>query len=108
MYHWVFNTGDDVPRLTDDVLVSGDRITAIEFLIGGNSLVVGTARGEVTSWFRAAPPDGAEAMIKAHVYEPQGASVLGFAPSPRGCGASGSLEGVTSLHDEPDGDEEAH
>ena len=96
LYHWVFNTGDDVPRLTDDVVVGADRITAMEFLIGGNSLIVGTSSGEVTSWFRAAPPDGAEALIKAHVYEPQGAAVLGFAPSPRdrsfaAIGADGSL-----------------
>ena len=36
-------------------------MTALEYLIGGTSVVVGTASGEVTSWFRATMPDGAEA-----------------------------------------------
>jgi phosphate transport system permease protein len=96
LYHWIFDAGDDTPRLTDQVLVGGDAVTALEFLIGGNSLVVGTASGEVTSWFRATMSDGGEALVKAHTFEPQGAAVSAFAPSPRersfaAAGADGSL-----------------
>jgi phosphate transport system permease protein len=94
LYHWVFD--DATPRLTDVSPVSNDEITAIEFVIGGNSVVVGTAGGEVSSWFRASMPNGVDAMVRAHVFEPQGASVSGFAMSPRdrsfaASGADGSL-----------------
>jgi phosphate transport system permease protein len=94
LYHWVFD--EDAPRLTDVSPVSSDAITALEFVIGGNSVVVGTAGGAVTSWFRAVLPSGGEAMLRAHVFEPQGAAVAGFAMSPRdrsfaASGVDGSL-----------------
>jgi phosphate transport system permease protein len=94
MYHWVFD--DEAPRLTDVSPVTNGEITALEFVIGGNSVVVGTAGGEVSSWFRAAMPDGVDAMVRAHVFEPQGAAIRGFAMSPRdrsfaASGADGSL-----------------
>jgi phosphate transport system permease protein len=81
LYHWIYE--DEQPVLTDVSRVASEPITAIEFLIGGGSLVVGTASGQVTSWFRAAPPGGTDAMLKAHTYDPQGAAVTAFAPSPR-------------------------
>jgi phosphate transport system permease protein len=81
LFHWIF--AGDVPELTDVIEGDGAGITALEFLIGGNSVVVGTARGHVTSWFRATLPDGGETMVRGHEFEPQGASVVAFAPSPR-------------------------
>jgi phosphate transport system permease protein len=95
LYHWIYD-GSTEPRLTDDVAASAEAVTAVEFLIGGNSIVVGTANGQVSSWFRAATADGAEALLKAHVFEPQSAAVLGFAVSPRdrsfaAAGSDGSL-----------------
>ena len=94
VYHWVFD--EDAPRLTDVVTVASEPITALEFLIGGTSLVVGTASGEISSWFRAAAGDGPEKLIRAHTYEPQGSAVIAFAPSPRersfaATGADGAL-----------------
>jgi phosphate transport system permease protein len=94
MYHWLFD--EETPRLTDVSPVADEPITAVEFLIGGSSLVVGTASGQVTGWFRAAMPDGVEAMVKAHVFEPQGSAVVAFASSPRertfaAAGADGSM-----------------
>ena len=94
LYHWLFD--EDVPRLTDVSPVANEPITALEFLIGGQSLVVGTSSGQVTGWFRAAMPDGVEAMVKAHTFEPQGSAVVGFAASPRdrsfvAAGTDGSL-----------------
>jgi len=76
--------------------VAGEPVTALEFLIGGNSVVVGTASGQVTSWFPASMPDGTEAMIRGHSYESQGSAVVAFAPSPRersfaAAGADGSI-----------------
>jgi len=57
LYRWSFE--DDVPELTDVSPVAEDEIAALEFLIGGNSVVVGTSRGEVSSWFRAPLPRAA-------------------------------------------------
>jgi phosphate transport system permease protein len=81
LYHWLFD--EDTPRLTDVSPVANEPITAVEYLIGGSSVVVGTQRGEVSSWFRAPVPTGGEAMVRAHVFEPQGSAVRVFAPSPR-------------------------
>jgi phosphate transport system permease protein len=94
LYHWLFD--EDEPRLTDVSPVADEPITALEFLIGGQSVVVGTASGRVSSWFRAAMPDGRDAMLMAHAFEPQGSAVVAFAPSPRdrsfaASGADGSL-----------------
>jgi phosphate transport system permease protein len=81
LYHWIFSDGD--PVLTDVERVSDQAVTALEFLIGGNSIVVGTAGGDVSSWFRAARPDADEKLVRAHEFEAQGAAVVGFAASPR-------------------------
>ena len=94
LYRWVFD--DDTPKLTDVSKVADEAVTALEFLIGGNSVVVGTASGQVTSWFPASMPDGTEAMIRGHVYEPQGSAVVAFGASPRersfaAAGANGSI-----------------
>lgn len=81
VYHWVV---DEAPVLTDVSPVGGSPITAIEWLIGGTSYIVGTEAGEVSSWFRAAGgPEGADAMLRAHDFESQGSAVLAVVPSPR-------------------------
>jgi phosphate transport system permease protein len=94
LYHWLYH--DETPQLTDVSPVADEPVTALEFLIGGNSVIVGTASGQVTSWFRATMPGGSEAMVRAHTFEPQGSAVVAFAPSPRdrsfaAAGADGSL-----------------
>jgi len=81
LYHWLDD--EDQPRLTDVVTVADEPITALEYLIGGASVVVGTKSGGVTAWFRAAAEGGQDTLLRAHVYENQGSSVLAFAPSPR-------------------------
>jgi phosphate transport system permease protein len=81
MYHWLFS--EDQPQLTDVSPVADEPITALEFIIGGMSVVVGTESGEVSSWFRAPMTDGSEAMVRAHEFEPQGSAVRAFALSPR-------------------------
>lgn len=94
LYRWTFD--GDRPELTDVSPVGDEPITALEFLIGGNSIVAGTAGGEVSSWFRAPTPHGGEAMVRAHDFEPQGARVIALAMSPRdrsfaAAGADGSI-----------------
>jgi phosphate transport system permease protein len=94
LYHWLFDESE--PRLSDVARVGDDEVTALEFVIGGSSVVVGTARGEVTSWFRADMPGSGEALVRAHQFEPQGSAVVAFAASPRersfaALGADGSL-----------------
>jgi phosphate transport system permease protein len=93
LYHWVF---EEQPRLADVVTVGDEPITALEYLIGGTSVVVGTKAGALSSWFPAAVGDGAEHMVRGHSYEPQGSAVVALAPSPRdrsfaAVGADGSL-----------------
>jgi phosphate transport system permease protein len=80
LYRWTFDAGQ--PELTD-VSRLDDRITALEFVLGGNSVAVGTERGAVAILFRAPMPDGSEAMVCARSFAPQGSAVLGFAMSPR-------------------------
>jgi phosphate transport system permease protein len=93
LYHWVV---EEEPKLTDVVTAGAPgEITALEYLIGGTSIVVGTKSGQVTCWFRAAS-EGAETLLRAHVYEPQGSAVAELAPSPRDrtfavVGANGSI-----------------
>jgi phosphate transport system permease protein len=94
LYHWLFD--GDAPVLTDTVSAGAGPITALEFVIGGSSIVVGTASGAVSSWFRAAQASGRETLVRAHEFEPQGAAVVAFAASPRersfaAVGADGSL-----------------
>jgi phosphate transport system permease protein len=94
LYHWLFD--EAAPVLTDVSRVAPDPITALEFVIGGSSVVVGTSRGEVSSWFRASVPGSGDAMVRAHDFEPQGSAVVAFAASPRersfaALGADGSI-----------------
>ena len=94
LYRWIFE--DEGPRLTDVSPIAEDAVTALEFVIGGNSVVAGTSRGEVSSWFLAPVGHGGEGMVRAHDFEPQGAAVVAFAMSPRdrsfaAAGADGSL-----------------
>ena len=93
LYHWVL---EEQPRLADVVTVAEEPITALEYLIGGTSLVVGTKGGGLSSWFPAAVGDGAEHMVRGHSYESQGAAVVALGSSPRdrsfaAVGADGSL-----------------
>ncbi len=94
LFNWVYT--EEEPTLTDVASVAAEPITALEFLIGGNSVVAGTASGQVSSWFRATLADGTEKLVRGHTYEPQGSAVVAFAPSPRdrsfaAAGADGSI-----------------
>jgi len=81
VYHW---EGGAEPLLTDISTVGERKITALEWVLGGNSYVAGTEDGRVSSWFRA--PIGANeeyGMVRAHEFEPQRSAITAIAMSPR-------------------------
>ena len=82
LYHW--ELGDAEPRLTDVVKASAAPLTAVEYGLGGNTVIVGDRDGRVSGWFRARPSAEADlAMVKAHDFEPQGSAVLSIGSSTR-------------------------
>ncbi|GBD25474.1 Phosphate transport system permease protein PstC 1 [bacterium HR30] len=60
-------------------------ITAVEYLIGDQSFVVGDARGRVTVWqpVRSAQQQGKWVLQRIHTFAPHAASVAWIAPSQR-------------------------
>jgi phosphate transport system permease protein len=92
--HWAV---EDQPVLTDVSRLEGEKITAVEWLLGNSSWVAGTESGRVTGWFRAPiNPNGDVGMVQAHEFERQGVAITGFAASARdrsflSVGADGSI-----------------
>ena len=87
---WRYDTRDfKAPRLAEKVKVlpDGVRLTAIGFLIGEQSLVVGGSDGAVDVFFRLpradAPSTDGFTLVRAHQLEPQPVAVVALAPSPR-------------------------
>jgi phosphate transport system permease protein len=81
VYHW--ETQPEV-RLTDVSRVSASAITALEWMLGGNSWVAGADDGSLSGWFRApVGQDGAPAMVRARQFAPQHAPVVAMALSGR-------------------------
>jgi len=82
LYHWEL-----VPevRLTEVAKVSDEEITAVEFVLGGITAIVGDARGNLSAWFRARPDDADPEMrfAKAHTYPAQGVAIAAIGPSTR-------------------------
>ena len=82
LYHW--EIGEGAARLTDVTKVSSVPLTAVEWGLGGNSVIVGDEQGGVSAWFRARPRAEAEPeMVKAHEFEPQGSAILSIGSSTR-------------------------
>jgi phosphate transport system permease protein len=80
VFHWEF---DPEPRLTDISQVSTAAITALEWMLGGNSWVAAAADGTLSGWLRAPVADGEPVMARAHVYAPQTAPIVALALSGR-------------------------
>jgi phosphate transport system permease protein len=82
LYHW--ELGGAESRLTDVTKVSSAPLTAVEFGLGGNTVIVGDRDGDLSGWFRARPSAEAEpAMVKAHDFERQGSAILSIGSSSR-------------------------
>ena len=81
VYHWELT--DEGLVMTDVSEVSTSAITALEWMLGGNSFVAGSADGSITGWLRAPMDDGRFAMVKAHTFAPQGSPVVALGLSGR-------------------------
>ncbi len=95
LYHWEL-----VPelRLTEVAKVSDEPITAIEFVLGNITAIVGDAKGNLSGWFRVRLHDEDTELrfVKAHSYPAQGVAIVAIGPSTRDksfvtAGADGSL-----------------
>jgi phosphate transport system permease protein len=79
--------GAYVAEVVDLVPNEGERLTALEFLLGRTTLVSGDSAGRVRAWFRIKPADagtidGAH-LVPAHEYAPGPAPVTALSPSER-------------------------
>jgi phosphate transport system permease protein len=95
LYHWELTPE---VRLTQSVHVSSEPVTALEFVLGNVTLIVGDARGNLSAWFRVRKQedDPDPQFVKAHTYPPQGAAIRAIGPSTRdksfvSAGEDGSL-----------------
>lgn len=80
VYHWELS---DAPELTDRSPVSSSPITALEWMLGGNSWVAGAEDGTVSGWLRAPVEDGRTAMVRAHTFLRQNSPVVALGLSGR-------------------------
>jgi phosphate transport system permease protein len=82
LYHW--DLSESQARLTDTLQVSSAPLTAVEWALGGNSVIVGDEKGGVSAWFRTRlRPEADLQMVKAHEFENQAAAIVSIASSIR-------------------------
>ncbi len=95
LYHWEL-----IPelRLTEVAKVSDQPITAIDFVLGNITAIVGDAKGNLSAWFRVRinEEDTELRFVKAHSYPGQGVAIAAIGPSTRDksfvtAGSDGSL-----------------
>lgn len=73
------------PRLTGSTRVANGEITALEFSLGGVSLLVGDAQGTVSAWFpvRKSEDDPDPTFVRAHEFPGTSGPVRAILASPR-------------------------
>ena len=82
LYHWDVSGG--AAQLTDATPVGAVPLTAVEWGLGGNTVIVGDEKGGVSAWFRARPrPEADLQLVKAHEFESQGSAILSIGSSTR-------------------------
>jgi phosphate transport system permease protein len=82
LYQW--EVGDGETRLLEATKVSDAPITAIEYGLGGNTVIVGDENGALAAWFRARPnPDADMTLVKAHEFESQRSLIVSIGSSTR-------------------------
>ena len=89
---------DSDGKLAANVSASSRPITALDYSLGSNSLIVGDAAGTLSAWFRVRLKDDEPelSLVRAHDYAGQGQSIVAIAQSARDrsfatLGADGSL-----------------
>jgi phosphate transport system permease protein len=81
LYHWELTP--DV-RLTEVAHVSGEPITALEFVLGNITALVGDSKGALGGWFRVRENDDADPRFaNAHTYPSQGTAIRAIGASTR-------------------------
>ncbi len=80
VYHW---TLDPEPELTDISPVADAPVTALEWMLGGNSFVAAAADGSLTGWLRTPTGDDRQTIALAQTFEPQASPVIDMALSGR-------------------------
>jgi phosphate transport system permease protein len=80
VYHWEIEA---TPRLTDASPVSSSPITALEWMLGGNSWIAAAEDGSLSGWLQAEIGDGSRGMARAHSFSPQSAPIVGIGLSGR-------------------------
>src|SRR4029450_5502488 len=72
-------------RLTQTVHVSDEPVTALEFVLGNVTLIVGDGKGNVSAWFRVRlkEDDPDPQFVKAHTYPGQGVAIRALGSSTR-------------------------
>ncbi len=82
LHHWDIAGAD--AHLTETIKVSDTDITAVEYGLGGNTVVVGDRNGLLSAWFRARPnQDASPELVKAHEFESQGSPIVSIGSSTR-------------------------
>ena len=82
LYHW--DIGNGAAQLTDTAKVSQAPLTAVEWALGGTTVIVGDESGGVSAWFRARlRPEADLRMVKAHDFESQKSAILAIGASTR-------------------------
>lgn len=82
LYSWPLDRGDDAPPQIASA--GAQEITALSFLIGDRSLVVGQANGNLSVWFPVRPsPDAEPLLTRVHEFPSHGAAIRWIAPSQR-------------------------
>ena len=77
-------SGAEEVQLTETIKVSDVDITAVEYGLGGNTIIVGDGNGALSAWFRARPnSDAPLELVKAHEFESQGAPIVSIGSSTR-------------------------
>jgi phosphate transport system permease protein len=78
----------------------GTSITALEFLLGDRTLVVGDSAGGVSTWQVVPPRTGGERRLtRIHAFDPHAGGVVAIASSPRDKGfATAGASGDVRLH----------
>ncbi len=95
VFHWELG---DAARLTD-ISPIGAPVTAVAYLLGNRSFVVGGADGRVSAWFQAPVGESGDlAMVRATEFESQGSAITAIAASSRDRSfATGSADGRVVL-----------
>jgi len=95
LYHWELTPE---VRLTEVAHVSSEPITALEYVLGSITALVGDSTGALGGWFRVREGEEAPDLLfaKAHTYPSQGTAIRAIGASPRDksfvtAGADGSI-----------------